>query len=482
MRQKLAIVGTILLLVAVLFAINAATYVSKEETKDTEFSPNRSTYHAGPTGTRALYDFLNESGSRVMRWREGPERLLSNDNVKVKTFVIIGDTQVSIEEEQAESILAWVALGGRLVLVDRRPEAELLPHSAQWRITPELGEFPSSTIDPGNAAAMTENIKPVRAVQPTPLTKDVDSVQPSKFAAGFSFVRLEKAADDNAKTTVNQPEAPADQAEDEDSEYESESTPQPTPIPVLASSEEETKGLSSPAPVVHLGDPRRPLLIDYVHGRGRIIILGDPYIFSNGGISLKDNLQLALNVLGAKATEETGSLIAFDEFHQGRGASRNAFFAYFSGTPILPLFGQIILLILLILWTRARRFARPVPLAQVDRRSALEFVASMAELQQRAGAFDLALENIYARTRRVLARYAGTDYNSSRAEIANRVAARSSVNARALEVLMRQCEGAINGEAISEKQSIILVKKLRDIEKTLGLRMRARDIRQAQRT
>jgi hypothetical protein len=54
MRQKLAIVGTILLLIGVLFAINAATYVSKDETKDFELSPNRSTYHAGPTGTRAL--------------------------------------------------------------------------------------------------------------------------------------------------------------------------------------------------------------------------------------------------------------------------------------------------------------------------------------------------------------------------------------------------------------------------------------------
>jgi hypothetical protein len=233
----------------------------------------------------------------------------------------------------------------------------------------------------------------------------------------------------------------------------------------------------SPAPVVHVGEPRKPLLIDYPHGQGRIVILGDPFIFANGGISLKDNLQLALNVL--EASSDSRGLIAFDEYHQGRGATRNAFVAYFAGTPVLPLVGQIILLILLVLWTRGRRFARAVPLPQVDRRSALEFVASMAELQQRAGAFDLALENIYARTRRVLARYAGTDYNSSRSEIAARVAARSSLDARSLEVLMKQCEGAVNGEPISERQSIFLVKRLREIEAALGLRMRSRDIRQA---
>lgn len=475
MRQKLAIVGTILLLVAVLFAINAATYVSKEPTKDSEFSPNRSTYHAGPTGTRALYDYLNETGSRVMRWREAPEKLLSDTNVTVRTFVIVGDTQVSIDEEQANNILAWVELGGRLVLVDRRPEMELVPHSEEWRITTELGELPSMSVDPANTTAMTENVKPLRPVQPTPLTKDIDSVQPSRFAAGFSFVRVEKSVDARPKVPIRQTETP----DEEEFEDDSQSAPTPTPVPVFESAEDEAKGILSPAPVVHLGDARRPLLIDYSHGRGRIIMLGDPYIFSNGGISLKDNLQLAINVLDATAGNDVKGLIAFDEYHQGRGATRNEFVAYFSGTPVLPLLGQIVLVILLILWTRARRFARPVPLVQVDRRSALEFVASMAELQQRAGAFDLALENIYARTRRVLARYAGTDYNSSRKEIAARVAARSSIDARSLEVLMRQCEGAINGEPISERQSIFLVKRLREIEKTLGLRMRARDIRQA---
>jgi len=53
----------------------------------------------------------------------------------------------------------------------------------------------------------------------------------------------------------------------------------------------------------------------------------------------------------------------------------------------------------------------------------------MAELQERAQAFDLAIENIYGRTRRVLTRYAGVDYNTSRPEIAARVASRSSLEA-----------------------------------------------------
>ncbi|MGH9883728.1 MAG: hypothetical protein ACRD6N_20075, partial [Pyrinomonadaceae bacterium] len=209
-------------------------------------------------------------------------------------------------------------------------------------------------------------------------------------------------------------------------------------------------------------------------GKGRIIVLSDPYIVSNAGISLRDNLQLGINVLVSD-----GGLTAFDEFHQGRGVTRNALITYFSGTPVLALCGQITLLVLLILWTRGRRFARPLPLPRVDRRSALEFVASMAEVQQRARAFDLAIENVYTRTRRVLARYAGVDYNSPRSEIAARVAMRSTLDARQLEVLMRRCEEAINGQEISERQSIQLVKRLREVEATLGLRMRSREVKQA---
>jgi hypothetical protein len=236
----------------------------------------------------------------------------------------------------------------------------------------------------------------------------------------------------------------------------------------------ETPATGSPAPVVHLTAAKTVVLLDYLHGKGRIVLLSDPYIVANAGIGLKDNLQLAINLLATP-----GGLIAFDEFHQGRAAAHNPFISYFEGTPVLAICGQLALLVILVLWTRGRRFARPLPLPRVDRRSSLEFVASMAELQQRARAFDLAIENIYSRTRRVLARYAAVDYNSSRRVIAERVASRSTLQARQLETLMRQAEDAINGQNISERQSILLVKRLREVEGALGLRMRQRDVKQS---
>ena len=103
----------------------------------------------------------------------------------------------------------------------------------------------------------------------------------------------------------------------------------------------------------------------------------------------------------------------------------------------------------------------------------------MAELQQRAKAHDLALENIYGRVRRVLVRHAGLSNISPRAEIARRVAMRSGINRVQLETLMRNCEDTINGAPTNARESLRMVKRLREIESMLGLGTRSRDARQA---
>jgi hypothetical protein len=88
------------------------------------------------------------------------------------------------------------------------------------------------------------------------------------------------------------------------------------------------------------------------------------------------------------------------------------------------------------------------------------------------------LLNIYARVRRVLVRHAVLNNNSPRAEIAARVAARSKINQKQLESLMRSCEDTINGAPTSGRETLQLVKRLRAIESRLGLQGRARDANQ----
>jgi hypothetical protein len=443
MRQKFLTILTIILVVGLLIALNLATYVTEEPEHDMEAIPNRSTYHSGPTGTRAFYEFLSGSGYRVMRWRDSVERLLGASGSQVKTFVVVGRTKLDFESSEAQALLFWVSQGGQLILIDRMPHPETFLKSGNWQLEPFFAEYSAFNIDPTDAKAMTENVDPLQPVQPTILTRGISDVRPSRLATHLKVTATAKAAE----------------LSEDDEEAMTISTGDEVP---------------SPAPVVHLGDPDRALLVDYHHGRGRIVVLTDPFIVANNGIRLGDNLSLAVNLVSA-----SGGLIAFDEHHQGHGVTENALLAYFKGTPVIAICAQLTLLVLLLLWTRGRRFGRPLPLPAVDRRSKLEFVASMAELQERSKAYDLAIENIYSRTRRVLARFAGVDYNSSRSEIASRVANRSSLDSHQLETLMRQCEETINGAHVTWRQSLDLVRRLRDVERTLGLQMRSREVRQA---
>ena len=470
MRQRLTIILTFVVIIGALVLINTVSYVKEEKLQDTELFPNRSTYHSGPTGTRALHDFMSESGYKVMRWRDAPERLLGQAGNNISTFVVVGQTQLPFTDEQRQALQEWVSRGGCFVLISREPDLTRGAPPQGWAITSRTFDFPNFETDPANASQMTKDVTALTPVQPTSLTHNVATVLPSRFAARLTLTPTEPAP---PKVATKAPTpifgVPPDE---EEPAYEEETAEDEPPPPVVSGPPGKVK--ISSAPVVHIADKSGALLVDYNYGFGRIIVLGDPYIVSNAGIRSNDNLQLAINTL----TMHEG-LIAFDEYHQGRGVTRNAFASYFAGTPVLAIAAQVALLILLVLWTNARRFGRPLPLPQVDRRSSLEFVASMAELQERSRAFDLAIENIYARTRRVLARHAGLNYNSSRSEIASSIASRANVDAHQLETLMRQCEETINGEPITWRQAVDLVRRLREVERKLGLRMRSRDARQA---
>src|SRR6266852_5411680 len=407
MRQRLAIVITVLVVLVILIGLNAASYVKVEPAPDSEESPDRSTFNSGATGTRALYDFLQEAGYQVALWREPPSALLNFNGPKPATLVIVGRTLVRFTKSEHEDVLRWVENGGRLVLIDRNPDPGLLPASDVWTVATLTPNYPSSELDPTNLEQMTAGVKPLTPAQPTAFARQVETVLPSRFAAAI-MVAPAKGSPDKPK--------PGDHPGDKNNSHDG-STGEPVEESedsvTMADQPEKPKLAVSPAPVVHLEGERGALLVDYPHGQGRIVLLSDPFIVANNGVSRADNLQLAINVVAGY-----GGLVAFDEFHQGHAATHNALIQYFQGTPVIALCGQLALIGLAIVWSRGRRFARPLPLPQIDRRSSLEFVASMAELQQRAKAHDLALENIYGRVRRSLVRHAGLNYHSSRTEIA----------------------------------------------------------------
>jgi hypothetical protein len=482
LRGRLPIFLFAVAVVVLLVALNAASYVRVGREPELELTPDRSTSNAGPTGTRALFEFLEESGHRVVRWRAEPAALLTVEGeARPSTFVVVGSVRRPVTADEKKSLMRWVARGGRLVIIDREAE-ELLPADERWGVT--RGETPAP--EPGaradDAESLVAGAQTIAPAQPTVLTRAVERVAPSRFASRMHPRGTGEPEDG--------PPAPA--AEGEEGEGAEGATPAPTPTASPATTpqeespfaglfggDEEEERVATEAPTVHLADERGAFLVDYGRGEGRVVVLSDPFVVANNGIARADNLQLAVNVVTGG---EGGGLVAFDEFHQGRGAAHNRLSTYFAGTPVLAMLGQAAFVVALFVWSRGRRFARPLPAARPDRRSKLEFVASMAELQQRARAFDLAIENIYSRTRRALARYGGVDSAAPLAEIAAAVSSRSGLDRARLEGLMRECEDAAAGAKLTPRRALHLARGLREVEGALGIRMRAREIKQAGRS
>ncbi len=479
MRQHFLILIFLVLVIAVLVGLNAVSYTKTEQRADSEYAPNRSSYNSGATGSSAFYALLAETGNKVVRWQQPPNMLLSPGNSRIKTLVLIGQTRKYVTDEEAEKILLWVSKGGRLVLIDRFPNPVLLKAEGNWRLV--IGESSDfyKILEPGDS--LTDKTAAAKPVQPTILVKGITAVQPSRFASSITPAHSNKPVvgelgffGADPSELPPQPPTPTPKAGKftlQTGKNAANKEPPPVVMPMKAAPanldddrEEDILSNETPAaPVIHLSNGEKDILADHPYGQGRVIFLSDPYIVSNAGIKLVDNANLAVTLVAV----ENGT-VAFDEYHQGFG-SENTFFRYFAGTPVPALLAQGALLVFVLIWTRGRRFALPLPVPAKDRRSKLEYVAAMADLQQSTRAYDLAIENVYTQIKRDMARLVGADNTVSRKQLAEAVAERAGFEPKELYKLMAKCEDIIHGEPTNAKETMNLISQLRALEEKLGL-------------
>ena len=498
MKQKLFIFLFLVLIVFTLIGLNAASYVQKQKTPDSELWPNRSSYNVGATGTQALYSLLSETGRKVVRWQEPPNALLTVKKNKPAVFVVIGTMRREFTGDERGDLLNWVSSGGRLVLIDREPPSGLVTTTANWKMKFDgSSPFKFLNVDPSDQNQMTADTPAIKPVQPSVFANSINAVQPSRLAASIQFERFD---DDENKSTgqgsgigTSTPMPPpkarstGDEYEDDtDSEFSADpepstekksngpitkksnlyTIPSPTPIKQFALAVNDPIDSSSQtAPVVHFASGSKNLLVEAPFGEGKIIFLADPFIVSNGGIGLVDNAQLAINILTAGDSQ-----IAFDEYHQGYGANNNKFLEFFEGTPVVAIFLQGVVLVGFIFFSQSRRFARAVPMSEPDRLSKLEYVSAMAELQERTSSFDLAIENIYTEFRRRTARLLGADnYTAQYDDLAKLIAERTGLEAARVADTLFKCEEIIRGEPTNKREIVKLTSDLRAIEAKSGL-------------
>jgi len=386
-------------------------------------------------------------------------------------FVVIGTTKIDFTSTETENLFRWVSAGGRLVFIDREPPNELVTTTANWQIRFSTNQNPMEvlSVDPANQERMTFETDAAKPIQPAVFTSGVDTIQQSRFASSIDFERFadidKNSGQGNGKGlgTVPLPPPPAGARKEVDQNPAGKSFQR-----TLGTTPPDVSIVASPsqiAPLALIGTSARNLVVEAPFGEGTILYVGDPYIVSNGGISLADNAQLAINLLAAG-----DGIIAFDEFHQGYGADSNKFLQFFEGTPVVAIFLQSVLLLGLVFFSQSRRFARPVPEPEPDRLSKLEYVSAMAELQERTRAYDLAIENLYTDFRRRAARLLGVDnYTVSYNELARLIGERTGLEPRDVSSTLFKCEEIIRGEHTNRSETVDLSAKLRGIEQKLGM-------------
>lgn len=214
-----------------------------------------------------------------------------------------------------------------------------------------------------------------------------------------------------------------------------------------------------------IGDDKGAILADAAAGKGRVLMLTDPFVVANNGIDQDDNVALAVNLL----INVPDGKIAFDEYHHGYGdsGSQGSALAYYNGTPVKWIYWQVMLMAALVVYTYGRRFARPLLLRRERRTTNLEFVSSMANITRLARASDLAMQNIYSDFHSKLCRYSGLPSRVDASRLAAVVARRLKGDELELGRLLERCEQVARGESVSESELLKLVTRIREIEREI---------------
>jgi hypothetical protein len=472
MRRYLGVLLVVAVVLTLLAALSAAGFVEFDRAAESEAEPRRSSYNSGPTGVRAFYQLLEEAGYEVARWRE-PYRALSRKTGEARdaVLVVVGPFAGPMREErwvlpdEARELRQWVSGGGRLLVVSRNPQAQFEDAAINVQSSP---------------ADIAANAPPEKLVaedgdvliaQPTALTRGVRGLAVSKLASRLRFFPTggrEKVLTFPASPPGASPDAPPDAPPGSSPDSSTAESPTPAPTSPTPGAVADASPPELKAPVVHLGDDDGAVLADFEYGKGRVIFLTDPFVVANNGVARGANLTLALNLihaLGGTPGAAGRRRIFFDEYHHGYESQGRSVVAYFRGTPVFGVFAQLALVAGLIAYTQGRRFARPLPLAQADRHSPLEFVGSMANLQQAAQARDLALENIYPRFRARVCRALGLPASARSNEVAARLRRRlnGAVSEAEAQRVFAESERVLAGGPISDEKLIDLVTTMRRI-------------------
>jgi Domain of unknown function (DUF4350) len=219
---------------------------------------------------------------------------------------------------------------------------------------------------------------------------------------------------------------------------------------------------SRPGSVVPLyGDGSLVRVVKYDVGKGQVIWWAAATPLTNAGLREAGNLDFVLACLGDPSRE-----ILWDEYIHGYRHTLGSTIAH---SPVIWLVAQFGLLACAVLLTFSRRSGPMFPPVADVRLSPLEFVTTLGDLYQRAGAASVAVDINYQRFRYWLTRRFGLLANASVDDLSQAVRQRSAVTDEGFASILRECEGARYDSDLSPQRALQLVQKLHDYADKLKL-------------
>jgi len=213
--------------------------------------------------------------------------------------------------------------------------------------------------------------------------------------------------------------------------------------------------LSGPASLRLYGKQDIPVVVVSQIGQGEVLWWSAATPLTNVGISQVDNVHLFLNAVSN--ADGTPRPVYWDEYFHGQ---RGSLWTYVARTPLPWGLWQMALVSAVLLFAFSRR-SGPIVMPQArSRLSPLEFVNTMGDLYDRAGATSIAVEIPYKRLRLQLARKLGRNSTASDAELARAASERLSLPETEILATLQQAAQAVRTPKLPGKRALDLVQKL----------------------
>jgi hypothetical protein len=217
---------------------------------------------------------------------------------------------------------------------------------------------------------------------------------------------------------------------------------------------DEAADVQSSTLMLH-GDSGDPVVTVTSIGSGEVIWWSGATPLTNGGITEAGNLRLFLNAMSNP--DGSRRSVLWDEYFHG---DEGDLWSYFAKTPVPWAPWQLGLAAVVALFTFSRRSGPIVAPAIRARLSPLEFVDTMGELYQRAGASAVAVEVPYLRLRRQLTRRLALDSTLPDAALAKASALRLGVSEAELRATLEAAHRLASLPKATEKETLKVAQEL----------------------